>query len=181
MTAAVNASAVVNVSWTSVPNAIKQSDGTTNAPAGWYVQLIWSDDAVISPLNPVSPFVPTGGEQVLKAQGLTAGGFLSGGFVDATGKAPGDGVGGFVYTRVFNVPFSVTPNTPTMFGNSAAINGPLAADVPGSPGIPPAINTTTHNPVVTVGQQIVAIPEPSTYALAAVGIAAALWRRRRKA
>lgn len=177
---ALTADAAVNVNWTSAANAIKQSDGTTNAPSTWYAQLIWSADNVISPLNPADPFVPTGGEEILKEQqlnGFNAAGFLSGGTVDATGQAPGNGVGGFVYTRIFNVPYSVAPTTPTFYGDSVAINGPLAADIVA----PPTPMTTTHAPVVTVNQQIVAIPEPSTYALAAVGIAAALWRRRRKA
>ncbi|MFO1489610.1 MAG: PEP-CTERM sorting domain-containing protein [Kiritimatiellia bacterium] len=38
-----------------------------------------------------------------------------------------------------------------------------------------------HNPTVIVNQEIVAVPEPSTYALALVGLVAALWRRRVKA
>lgn len=177
---AVTANAAVNVNWTSAGNAIKQDDGTTNAPSTWYAQLIWSSDNSISALNPMSPFVPTDGEVVLKEQslnGFNAAGFLSGGTVDATGLVPGDGIGGYVYTRVFNVLYSVAPSTPTFYGNSVAVSGPLAADIIA----PPTPMTTSHAPVVTVNQRIVAIPEPSTYALAAVGIAAALWRRRRKA
>lgn len=177
---AVSVNAAVNVNWTSAANAIKRDDGTTNAPSTWYAQLIWSSDNSISALNPVSPFLPTDGEVVLKAQalnGFNAAGFLSGGTVDTTGLAPGDGIGGFVYTRIFNVDFSGSPATPTLYGDSVALSGPLAADIIN----PPTPMTTSHAPVVTVSQRIVAIPEPSTYALAAVGVAAALWRRRRKA
>ena len=179
--AATSSFAVVSVNWLSPASAIKDADGTTNAPATWFAQLIWSDDAAVSPLNPADPFVPTGGESVFASNQISPGNVAGRVTVGKVSDADNGLAGGFVYTRVFNVDFNGgSPGTPTFYGDSPVITGALLVET-GDPTTVLRHWSTTTSGTLNVSQRIVAIPEPSTYALAAVGIAAALWRRRRKA
>ena len=179
---AATANAVVSVNWTTPNNSIKGPDGTTNAPSTWIAQLIYSPDNAASALNPADPFVPTGGEHVMASRQLNVNN-IAGRIFSATPKVSDadEFAGGFVYTRVFNVDYNGgSPTTPTFYGNSSVVSGPLQIET-STPSTIIAHWTAPTGTQLVVNQQIVAIPEPSTYALAAVGIAAALWRRRRKA
>ena len=179
---AATANAVVSVNWTTPSNSIKGPDGTTNAPSTWIAQLIYSPDNAASALNPADPFTPTGGEQVMVSRELNVNN-VAGRIFSASAKVSGSDAfaGGFVYTRVFNVNYNGgSPSTPTFYGDSAVITGALQIETSNPSTILSHWSAPTGTQLI-VNQQIVAIPEPSTYALAGVGIAAALWRRRRKA
>ena len=175
-----SAHATVSVNWNSGANAIKDNLGA-NAPNTWIAQLIWSPDNVISPVNPASPFVPTESEQVYFQQQMsaaTAGRIISG----QQNNSDNTLAGGFVYTRVFNVDFNGgSPSIPTFFGNSPVIAGPLLvqdSDPTNGTEIISYIAATSTN-LLNVNQQIVAVPEPSTYAFLGMG-AVLIARRLRK-
>ena len=100
------------------------------APFSWHMQLIWSPDAVASPLNPVHPFFPTEGEYVVLSQSMNElGEFANGGILGVVDSQKQSDIfeGGYLYVRVFNTNFNGGP-PPTMYGQQPNIYGPVTRD-----------------------------------------------------
>ena len=118
----------VSVNWNTGSNSVLTATGTP-APSGWTAQLIWSPDDILSPLDPLHPYQPTGGEIVLRTVPLNEHG-LAGRVVAGQQEFTDAFVGGFVYTRVFNAGHNGgNPFFPSRYGECepTALTGPLAA------------------------------------------------------
>jgi hypothetical protein len=171
-----SAMASVSINWISPANSIL-TDTSTAAPSTWIAQLIYSPDALVSPFDGANPFLPTEGEVVLR-QGQLNINSINGRIVVGSVTGGAEYEGGFIYTRVFNVDFNGgSPSTPTLFGNSALVSGPLPAFSPTDPTT--IINHSSTGLLVNVNQAVVIVPEPSTYAFFGLG-ALMVARRLRK-
>jgi hypothetical protein len=158
------ARAEVRINWVSPSSAIKMADGTTNAPSLWLAQLIFSPDAAVSPVDPLHPFAPTGGEAVLAERPLNLNS-LNGRIFSADPVLTGDSrAGGYVYTRVFNVNAAGGHSVrPTHFGDSP-VGGPLQVTTTD----PNTIHSTLSHTTVTVNRLLP--PMVHTENLTAAGV-----------
>ena len=169
--------ASVTVNW-SMPNA---SDAVflpaTNLPDNSLWQLIWSSTNLSTQsLNPVSPFIPQGGEVLLDEARNSGGGFIFNlcGPYDATNYSlPANTfVGGYVYTRVFDFQGNTSSFTVSEIDNMLFQESTFSAqlqDTSTPTGFP-----TDHFPFTGSGavimSQVNVIPEPTTIAILLMGI-----------
>ena len=148
--------------------------------SGNLAQLIWSPDAVITPIDPNNPTTPQGGEVILQSTLSAIGfpGYITFGAADYTeafvGVTEGTLLSGMVYTRVFNSP---TPGFGTWYGEGG-IDSALLDQDPIPPG-PLDQSDISAGGLFTLNQQVV--PEPGTLAFLGLGAVAMVVRRMRKA
>lgn len=103
-------------------------------PLGALFQLIWSPDSTAGTIDPTNPTVPTGGDIVLdtyastgpvSTHGITKDSpnqtRIYGNADDPGGPLPNGGVGGFIYTRVFN---ASTPSNGNFYAETTP-SGPV--------------------------------------------------------
>lgn len=170
---ALTANATVSFNWLSGSGSVVLEDNSL-APRTWLAQVIWSADNVISPPSSADGLVPAVGDEVLFSNRINGNtGSTVNGRIQSQGQRDvGDQyAGGYLYTRVFDIDFGSSA-TPTRYGTSLTISGPLLID--DGIGTP---ETLTHNAGVAAGSLVVrAVPEPSTYAF--FGIGALVFARR---
>ena len=180
------AQAKVAINWTWDDNrseGVYLSDGVTLLPQASTVQLIWSSlDSGLSAMNVLNPLTPTGaGEVVLATKASSGDGYWNFG-VGNYEAAMGTYVGGYVYQRVFNVSVGDTPVAGVnQYGESVEASAQLvdASAVPA----PAPIGSYLWDSSVSGGgyvMSVIAVPEPTTIALAFAGLGLLVVRRFRK-
>jgi hypothetical protein len=110
------------------------TDAGEQPPFNWHLQLIWSSDALASPLNHQFPFIPTEGEVILLEQPMNdLNGDVDLFLLEGNNNHSGVYAGGYLYLRIFNVDIG-SGSIPTLYGQSMEIFGPLqlSAINPGS-------------------------------------------------
>lgn len=148
---------------------------TTAAPIGtWAAQLIWSSDSTAdmftNPDSPLTSLAPGEVQLALLFPDASAGRILSSDYTDA-GFATASTTqtyaqnGGYVYARLFD---STTPGVGDYY-----VQLPISGLMAG----PPSVNQYTYSNTY-FNTPIVAVPEPSTYALVALGLGIIALRRR---
>lgn len=145
---------------------------TTRATVNtWTAQLIWSNDSTADMFtDTMNPLTSLGaGETQLAlltpsySNGrITGTDYLDSGFPESTTQTYSQ-TGGYVYARLFN---SLTPGEGSYYYQTP-VSGPMAAA--------PTINTLFYGKVYFDTQ---IVPEPSTYALVALGVGIIVLRRR---
>jgi hypothetical protein len=164
--------ALVSIQWSfdeNVQQGVMRYDGVTPLPGNSIVQLIWSPDAVLGPLNVNDPLTPSGNDVLLDADGSTWSA-MGGYWVFSARDYDGGGtyVGGYAFQRVFDVTVGNTPGEGDYYGDGTYVCGPLEdADIPAPP--PPDSSylfSSSGSPFV-VGTVIV--PEPGTLILVLIG------------
>lgn len=159
-----SSSAMINVYWSSDENAsqyVVLDNGTTPLPVNSIVQLIYSPDGIIGELNFANPLVPTGGDQLLMTYNNTVSGYWVN-VMTNFGSAVGDFVGGYLYSRIFNVQAGDTPTVGDYY-----VDGAIYGATVESPTINYAYAFSSDEiggPLVV--NTIIAVPEPGTIALA---------------
>lgn len=146
---------------------------TYDLPLNSLIQLIWTPDNIIDPIDPFNPTVPQGNDKLLDQRFTTiVGGFFEGGTYPESivGVPESVFLAGYIYVRVFNSP---TPTIGDWYGESA-LEFPLNDQDP----IPNPPNTVDIAPIelYTLPYQIV--PEPATLAMLAISGAVIAMRRK---
>lgn len=143
---------------------------TYNLPAGSLAQLIWTPDPVIDPIDPYNPTVPQGNDILMDSIFTTFVGAFAHLSYGYEGVGPFIGItepqllSGYVYIRVFNSP---TPTIGSWYGESALLGGLSDQDPPFGPPPPPDVIDIAPVELYHLPYQIV--PEPTVFALAALG------------
>jgi hypothetical protein len=152
---------------------------TYDLPIGSLVQLIWSPDNVIDPIDPFNPTVAQGNDIVIDNHyTIVTGAFGTiGTYPENVGPLVGITepvlLSGYVYIRVFNSP---TPTIGNWYGESDLVGGPLTDQDP----IPAPPDIVDIAPVELFTLNKLIVPEPGALALAALGAGVVAVRRMRR-
>ncbi len=183
-----NASAFIVVTWGQTAPTMKLGEvaysGLNGVDDGGLVQLIWSSDDIIDPVDIDGS--TTGNDQVLDSgvfSSPNAGsqGFFLGHaadsylFTDLIGVADNAAlVAGSVYMRVFSVG-SLAIGVGTDY-----LTGGFVADLNDSPANADAYAKTDYTGGAPAALDMTIVPEPTTFALFGLGLATLVARRRRR-
>ena len=178
--------ASISIDWFTY-GTIYLNDGTTPLPAGSIAQLIWSQDATMSPYNPTDALVVNSNE-VLLAQIATAAGDdnpiqIGAAQYDEETYGISDTnyfANGYVYVRVFDyLQANGTPTNDTWF-IEATVTGPVYSQHASSPPASTSVDITGgFGNSVSLNDQVV-VPEPTTMAIMGIGLLTLVSRRFRR-
>lgn len=166
--------ATINVTWNwdeSAATGIYLSDGVTLLPVGSIVQLIFTLDALVAPIDISNPLSMPVGDSLIAQAAMTDAGFYFLG--PANYGALGEFIGGFVYQRIFTADLSE-------YGLGTGVYGASPSDTATAEGstVFSFLYDSATDPGLGSGFTMTVVPEPSVLAFLGLGGLALAARRR---